>query len=141
MVCYSGKKKNKHWGKAVAIDKEENKNLSKSEQQCKVLIVEDNAFNIVPIKSTLEKNKIQFDIAKNGSMAVERYKNIMKEGYMNYVHWFSNIYGVILMDLEMPVMDGYEATEKIRESEKANKYPSTYICALSASTEEGFIYY
>lgn len=51
-------------------------------QKFKVLIVEDNAFNIVPIKTTLEKKQIEYDIAKNGLMAVDRYNHIMKEGYL-----------------------------------------------------------
>lgn len=37
----------------------------------------------------------------------------------------------------MPLMDGYESTERIRQSEKNNKYHRTYICALSASKDEG----
>ncbi len=46
----------------------------------KVLIVEDSDFNIVPMKATLEKHHIDFDVAKNGMMAVDRYNQIMREG-------------------------------------------------------------
>jgi len=40
----------------------------------------------------------------------------------------------------MPMMDGYEATMRIREIEKENKYRSTLICALSAYTDESKIF-
>lgn len=53
----------------------------KIEKQVKVLIVEDNAFNIVPIKTTLDRHHIEYDIAKNGLMAVDRYNQMMSEGY------------------------------------------------------------
>lgn len=45
----------------------------------KVLIVEDNHFNILPIKNTLNRNRIKFDWAKNGLMAVDRYTQAMKD--------------------------------------------------------------
>lgn len=45
----------------------------------KVLIVEDNQFNVFPIKKTLNRNHINFDWAKNGLEAVEKYNETMKE--------------------------------------------------------------
>ena len=45
----------------------------------KVLIVEDNQFNVFPIKKTLDRNHIDFDWAKNGLDAVEKYNKAMKE--------------------------------------------------------------
>jgi len=45
----------------------------------KVLIVEDNQFNVFPIKKTLDRNHIEFDWAKNGLDAVEKYNKAMKE--------------------------------------------------------------
>ena len=114
------------WGKEqnVHVEKEETKKAN----QLKVLIVEDNDFNIVPIKTTLSRNQIGFEIAKNGVMAVERYQRSIREGF---------IYGVVLMDLEMPLMDGYEATIEIRKVEKAQSKHSTYICGLSAYRDKG----
>jgi len=46
----------------------------------KVLIVEDNVFNVLPIQATLKRNHIEYDLAKNGLMAVDRYNQSLKEG-------------------------------------------------------------
>ncbi|TGM47448.1 response regulator [Leptospira biflexa] len=72
----------------------------------RVLVVEDNVLNQKVIGGLLQKQKIQYDLAENGEVAVELVKQ--------------NYYDLILMDCEMPVMDGFEATIKIREWERSN---------------------
>ncbi len=79
-----------------------------------VLLVEDVEFNIIVAKTLLEKKDAIVTIARNGVEAIELCK--------------SNDFDVILMDLRMPLMDGYEATERIREINK-----TVPILALTAS--------
>lgn len=73
-----------------------------------VLIVDDNLFNIIPLEEMLKNNmRIQVDKALNGQQAVEMFKtNINKRCCQNR-------YKLVLMDLNMPIMDGYDATKKI----------------------------
>jgi PAS domain S-box-containing protein len=65
-----------------------------------VLLVEDNDINRLYAKSILNKWRCEVDIAENGLVAIEKVKN--------------NNYDIVLMDVQMPVMDGYEATRAIR---------------------------
>jgi PAS domain S-box-containing protein len=69
-------------------------------KQLNVLLVEDNDINRLYAKSILKNWHCNADIAENGLVAIEKVKN--------------NFYDVILMDVQMPVMDGYEATKAIR---------------------------
>ncbi|MBY0412620.1 MAG: response regulator, partial [Bdellovibrionales bacterium] len=73
---------------------------SKFEGQ-KILLVEDNQVNIIVTKKFLEKWGLKVDIAINGLEAINQAR--------------ANTYQLILMDLHMPLMDGFEATKKIRE--------------------------
>jgi PAS domain S-box-containing protein len=66
----------------------------------RVLLVEDNDINRLYAKSILKNWKCRIDVAENGLVAVEKLKN--------------NKYDVVLMDVQMPVMDGYDATKAIR---------------------------
>ncbi|MDI9875687.1 ATP-binding protein [Flectobacillus rivi] len=80
----------------------------------KVLLVEDYPVNVKVASKFLTRWEIDFDVAENGLVAVEKYKN--------------GNYDVILMDLLMPEMDGYTATLRIRELN-----PTIPIIALTAS--------
>jgi two-component system sensor histidine kinase/response regulator len=68
-----------------------------------ILIVEDMETNRLMAKALIEKMGYQTDIAKNGQEAVEKYQQ--------------QAYDLILMDCQMPVMDGFKSTEAIREIE------------------------
>jgi len=70
-------------------------------QGLSILIVEDNRMNILVIKSFLKRWGASSDVAANGQEAIEKLDNTLHQ--------------IILMDLHMPVMDGYEATRLLRE--------------------------
>lgn len=77
----------------------------KSLKGIRVLLVEDNELNTYVARTILEKLLCEVDTAQNGSEAVEKFEQ--SEEYF---------YNAILMDVHMPVMNGLEATRKIRTS-------------------------
>ena len=85
----------------------------------KVLVVEDNELNLEISKDILENAGVIVESAEDGSIAIER----LKEKGPDY-------YDCILMDIQMPVMDGFEATRKIRKMFPDKRIP---IVALSAN--------
>lgn len=86
-----------------------------------VLLVEDNKINQKITLFALNKlGFTQVEIADNGLEAMERIQNIH--------------YKLVLMDIQMPIMDGFDATTKIRAFEKEKNYPPSIIVALSANT-------
>ena len=88
-----------------------------------LLIVEDNPVNQLVMKSILKKWKnTSFDTAFNGLEALEKLKAAK--------------FDLILMDLQMPEMDGYEATEAIRNGACGIAYQSIPIIAVTADATE-----
>lgn len=83
----------------------------------KVLLVEDNKLNVLVAKKILENMNAGVTVAKNGQEAV----NLLT----------ANAYDIVLMDLHMPVMDGFEATKHIRK-----KDTTTPIIAFTADAYE-----
>jgi signal transduction histidine kinase/CheY-like chemotaxis protein len=88
-----------------------------------LLVVEDNPVNQLVIKSILRKWKgITFDFANHGLEALQAME--VKK------------YDLILMDLQMPEMDGYEATQLIRSGKSGINNPNIPIIAVTADTTE-----
>jgi len=90
----------------------------KSLKGTRVLLVEDNKINQLIANRFLAKWDISYDVADNGAIALGKVQD--------------NDYDVVLMDLQMPTMDGYTATAKIRNLQD-NKYKKLPIIALTAS--------
>jgi PAS domain S-box-containing protein len=84
----------------------------------KILIAEDNAMNVVLMRNFMKQWGIDFDIADNGLIAYELVQ--------------STDYDLVLMDLQMPEMDGYQATKEIRTL-GGKKFTELPIIALTAS--------
>jgi CheY-like chemotaxis protein len=91
-------------------------------KEASILLVEDNQINQKIVVLSLEKLVKNIDIANNGKEALDKF------GLTNY--------DLILMDIQMPVMDGFLATKKIREIEAST--PSfTPIIAITANAMSG----
>jgi signal transduction histidine kinase/CheY-like chemotaxis protein len=84
----------------------------------RILLVDDVAVNRKIIEAYLKKTAAHIDIAENGQQAIDKYRN----GGMD----------LILMDMEMPIMDGFEATQIIRKLEKDSGVAPIPIVALTA---------
>ena len=84
----------------------------------RILLVEDSPDNQLLIRSYLKQTSHRLEIADNGAIGVEKFK----QGH----------YDVLLMDMQMPVMDGLTATKTIRRWEREQDLPKTPIIALTA---------
>lgn len=90
-----------------------------------ILIAEDNMANQFVIKQLLKKVNIAPVFAKNGEEVIEMYKS-------KYAEW-----DLVFMDCKMPVIDGYQATETIRQFERENGLEKGLIIGLSANAFTG----
>jgi signal transduction histidine kinase/DNA-binding response OmpR family regulator len=90
-----------------------------------ILLVEDSPDNQKLAIKILEKENFKVDIASNGREAIEAFRR--------------SRYDIVLMDVQMPVMDGFEATHHIREIEKERGGRKTPIIALTAHAMAGYL--
>lgn len=106
------------------IDEKQSDNLYANLPGKRILLVEDNEINLEIEKEILQGIGFVLETAINGSIAVDKLKHA-KPGY----------FSLVLMDIQMPVMNGYEASKAIRKLEDPamSKIP---IIALSANAFE-----
>ena len=82
-------------------------------------MVEDHATNQLIVKSMLRDLPIEITVANNGLEGFEAYEK--------------GVFDLVLMDIQMPIMDGMECTEKIRHYEESTKKMRCPIMALTAN--------
>ena len=106
----------------LSSDARLNNSRSTAGEQIQILVAEDVETNQKIILEMIHMLGHAIDIANNGNEAVEKYQ--------------SKKYDLIFMDCQMPVLDGYEATRKIREIEQRLDIPSVPIIALTAGFDK-----
>jgi len=85
----------------------------------RVLLAEDSRDNTMLIELFLRNTRFHLDTAENGEVAVAKFR--------------AGCYDAVLMDINMPVMDGYTALREIRQWEREQKICETPVIALTAS--------
>ncbi|KAJ5913800.1 hypothetical protein N7504_002683 [Penicillium tannophilum] len=85
-----------------------------------VLIVDDNPINLKIMSTFIRKIGCRYETALNGLIALEKYESATQP------------YDFVLMDISMPVMDGLEASARIREHEQQKGLQSSWIIAITA---------
>ncbi len=88
----------------------------------RILVVEDYFINQEIVQDMLEMMECSVELAEDGNEALEKHNE--------------DKFDLILMDIQLPLKDGYEATQEIRQREKAGK-PRTPIVALTANAMAG----
>lgn len=108
--------------KEIGIDSNgvNNKKFEELLKDKRILVVEDNDINQLVAKDILEQVGVHVNIANNGEEAIK---------YVN-----ANKFDMVLMDMQMPIMDGYQATKILRESYSSSELP---IIAMTANALEG----
>ncbi|MBF0539575.1 MAG: response regulator [Nitrospirae bacterium] len=94
-----------------------------SQTEIKILLVDDYAYNRLLIQAYLKEIPCHIDIAENGEVAISKFK--------------SDRYDIVLMDMQMPIVDGYTATKEIRRFEMEKGQDATPIIALTAYALKG----
>jgi PAS domain S-box-containing protein len=94
--------------------------LAASPRPLRILLAEDSPDNRLLIAAYFKRLPYRVETVENGKLAVEKFT--------------SGRYDLVLMDIQMPVMDGYAAVRTIRAWESEHHWPATPILALTAST-------
>jgi signal transduction histidine kinase/ActR/RegA family two-component response regulator len=110
----------------LSICNKETPHIELAEADQHLLLVEDNSVNQFVALSILKKLGLHVEVAKNGQEAIDRLKQFGDQ-----------YYSLILMDCQMPVMDGFIATKNIRNGDAGDNYCDIPIIAMTANAMQG----
>ncbi|GAA6151682.1 ATP-binding protein [Pseudoteredinibacter isoporae] len=99
---------------------DQSRQLPQARDGLNVMLVDDNSVNIIVAQKILSKFNVEPVVAKNGLEAVELFE------------LYPGKFPLILMDIEMPVMDGIKATQMIRDIERKRQLANCQIIAITA---------
>ncbi len=99
------------------------KKITKFSKKRRILLADDNMITRRVVETFLTKMGCELQIVENGVEALEQLEN--------------NDFDLVIMDVQMPVMDGFEATRIIRSGERANINPQIPVLALTAHAMKG----
>jgi CheY-like chemotaxis protein len=106
-------------------EQDDDNSTSHALPQLKILLVEDNPINQIVAKGVLKNLGLECDSADNGRQALE------------HLNAHPEPYDVILMDVQMPEMDGFETTQLIRQGKAGAHHQNTVIIAMTANAMKG----
>ncbi|MEF2146399.1 MAG: response regulator [Desulfovibrionaceae bacterium] len=96
--------------------------ISNDGKRLKILLAEDSEDNVLIMRLYLKNYPCDIDVAEDGENAVRLFR--------------ANTYGLVLMDIQMPGMDGYQATECIREVERERGQAPVPVIAVTAHASD-----
>jgi two-component system sensor histidine kinase/response regulator len=106
----------------AGADSVEGNDVFEEMRPLRILLADDSRDNRLLVQAYFKKTPYILDEVEDGAAAVEKFR--------------SGIYDLVLMDIEMPILDGYSATRAIRTIEKETERRRTPIIALTASVLE-----
>lgn len=109
-----------------SVDEQQLKELKNYQnlKNFRVLIVDDDMMNIFIHKNYLESIGVEYEEAFNGLEAIQKIQNRAES---------NQFFDIILLDCNMPILDGFQAAEKIRNLVEKKKIPYVAIVALTAN--------
>lgn len=117
-------------GNELSVDGEDGQNELKDERQVRILLVDDQAFNLICLENLIESSFANsvIETALNGQIALDKVIENDKEG---------TTFDIIFMDINMPVMDGNESSRLINKEFREGRLSSKpFISAITAYTSE-----
>ena len=124
--------------KTNKIENVKKKHLKKKKIKCKcndVLLCDDEEFNLSTIKNMLKKFNVNSDLSTNGQECIDA---ILKKKKLN-CNCDKKHYKLILLDMMMPIMNGFDASKKIQEMIDKNEINNLKIVIVSAHIEDNLI--